>query len=389
MQLSFHVSCSTILAAALADLFPDSKRLGFSGTEDCFYCDFTLPFPFRSEMVKLLEDRMRDWIKKKLPFVVKEMVSANAVKFLEHQGLFDEAEQARYSGSLVSLIELGHFVSLSPGDHLTTTAEIKFFKLSSVKHYNGWIRLIGTAAASKETLASKNFPSHLDLVEELHLLKRAGDGWVWLPNGEHLKSQLIEKAYQLFSDLDFITTPAGQEETAHLNYVKTTGRSSWEMIKTLQPESGYELFNPKVTLSDRLFFQATEERVISLLQIIAKFLRIFTFDFEVVIVGKPTKLLRDALKRGALKSSSEKGETARIEFRLKDGMGRSWVGPMIWHNEKDRVIKSSLFYSLERFVALFLEKSSHSVNEESLRLMRTLRERAAFSIFKGNKKLDR
>lgn len=389
MQLPLHVSCSTILAAALADLFPDSERLGFSATEDCFFCDFMLPFPLSSEMVKLLEDRMRAWIKKDLPFVVKEMVPANAAKFLEHQGLLAEAEHARLQSSLVSLIELDHFVALSPGNSLATTGEIKFFKLGAVKSSNGWIRLIGTAAASKEALVSKKFPSHLDLVEELRLLKRVGDGFLWLPNGEHLKKQLIEKAYQLFSDLDFITTPAGQEEAAHQSYVKTTGRSSWEMIKTLQRESGYELFNPRLTLSDRLFFQATEDRLISFLQIIAKFLKIFTFDFEVVIVGKPSKLLRDTLKRAAVKCSPEKGETPRLEFRLKDGMGRSWVGSTIWHDEKSHVIKSTLFYSLERFVALLLEKSVHSLSEESLRLMRALRERAAYSIFEGNKKLDR
>jgi threonyl-tRNA synthetase len=112
-----------------------------------------------------------------------------------------------------------------------------------------------------------------------------------------------------------------------------------------------------VGTTDRFFFTPDEASVISFLQIIAKFLTIFSFEFEVVIVGKISKLLRDAVKKVGFKTTSEQGEFSWIEFRLQDGLGRSWAGPRMWHEMKAGVVTGSLFYSLERFVALLVERN--------------------------------
>jgi hypothetical protein len=387
MPISIHqhnVSCSTILAAALADLFPDSKLLSFEATEKCFICDFTLPFPFTKDMLPLLEDRMRAWIKKDLPFQQVEMMPANAAQFFEHQGKPTEAAKVRFASDLVSLIRLDHFSGISPGKPLPTTSGIKFFKLVQAKTMNGWIRLIGTASFSKEELKvqieeCKNLPDHLALIEELHLFKQCPQGWLWTPRGESLKKNIIELTLQQLPNVDPIATPALDEKgllACHASYIKATGRSTWELIKLAPGPAERELFTAVGGVADRIFTAAEEKSVISFLQIIAKFLRIFTFEFEVVVVGKVSKLLRDSLKQAALKTTAERGERPSIEFRLRDALGRSWAGPRLRHEEKAGVVAISLFYSLERFVALFLENSEPL----GIRPERTLHERVPYSI---------
>jgi threonyl-tRNA synthetase len=127
---------------------------------------------------------------------------------------------------------------------------------------------------------------------------------------------------------------------------------------------GTELLDPVRGSVDRVFLPGREESVISFLQIIAKFLKIFSFDYEVVIVGKTAKILREALEKLELESSHERGEQPGIEFLISDALGRMWTGPRISYDEKTGLVQLSLFHSLERFVALLLEKrGDHCLKE--------------------------
>jgi len=170
---------------------------------------------------------------------------------------------------------------------------------------------------------------------------------------------ILEKTFQLFSGIDPITTPALNDKDlilCHSSYVKASGRGSVEIVKMSLGGEGLELVDTAEGVVDRIFLPETEESVISFLQIITKFLKIFAFDYEVVIVGKPTRILREALKKLQIKSSMESGEQSGIEFLISDALGRMWTGPRIFVDERMGVVGLSLFYSLERFVALILEK---------------------------------
>ncbi|MBS0647603.1 MAG: hypothetical protein JSS10_00085 [Verrucomicrobia bacterium] len=360
-----QVSCSVILAAALSDLFPAAQIRSCQATEKYFFCDVVFPFIFESEMIPLLEERMRSWVKKDLTFQVLEMMPSNAAQFLKHQGNTFAAESVRHENGLVQIIQLDRFAGRSPGDPLETTGEIEFFKLFLCQLHGKWIRLMGTAALSKDDLkqqvkTGKELPDHLKLIQEMQLLAPCPGGWLWLPRGEALKKSLIEKAFQLFSDIDPLTTPASNDKDlilCHTEYVKASGRGSCEIVKLFLGGEGVELLDPIQGTADRIFLPGREESIISFLQIITKFLKIFAFDYEVVIVGKTAKILREALKKLEIESTLERGEQPGIEFLISDALGRMWTGPRISYDEKRGLAQLSLFHSLERFVALLLEKT--------------------------------
>lgn len=366
-----QVSCSVILAAALRDLFPAAQVRSFQATEKYFYCDVIFPFTFESEMIPLLEERMKGWVKKDLPFKQLEMMPANAAQFLKHQGNNHAAEAVRRASGTVEIIQLDRFAGLSPGESLESTGEVKFFKLIPPQLHGNWMRLIGTSALSKDDLKlqvkdCKELPDHLSLVQEMKLLVPCPGGWLWLPKGEALKKNLIEKAFQLFSGIDPISTPASNDKDlilCHSAYIKASGRGSCEVLKMDLGGEGIELLDPVRGCVDRVFLPGREESVISFLQIITKFLKIFPFDYEVVIVGKTAKILREALKKLEIESTQERGEQPSIEFLISDALGRMWTGPRISYDEKTGLVQLSLFHSLERFVALLVEKRGVAMKE--------------------------
>ncbi len=364
-----QASCSIILAAAMGELFPAAQVTSFLATETCFYCDVVFPFEFESEMIPLLEERMKGWIMKDLPFKQLDMMPANAAQFLKHHNNPHAADIVKRQPGIVEIIQLDNFAGLSPGLTLDSTGEVEFYKIVTVQLNGSWIRLIGTAAFSKDELKAqvkqcKNIPNHLVLVKEKQLLAPCPKGWLWMPKGEQFKKNILEKTFQLISGIDLITTPAVNDKDlilCHASYVKATKRGSAEVIKMSLGGNGLELVDTAEGLVDRIFLPGTEESVISFLQIITKFLKIFAFDYEVVIVGNPAKILREALKKSQIKSSSENGEQSGIEFLISDALGRMWTGPRIFFDERSGLVGLSLFYSLERFVALLLEKEGATV----------------------------
>lgn len=368
-KFPIQASCSIILAAAMGELFPDAEVRSFLATENCFYSDVNFPFEFESEMIPLLEERMKGWIMKDLPFRQFDMMPANAAQFLKHHKNPHAAEIVKGQPGIVEIVQLDNFAGLSPGPTLESTGEVKFYKIANVQLNGSWIRLIGTAAFSKDELKLqvkrwKNIPSHLTLVKERQLLAPcplgSRGGWLWLPEGEIFKKKILEKTIQLFSGIDLITTPALNDKDlilCHSSYIKATGRGSAEVVKMSLGGEGFELVDTHDGVVDRAFLLGNEENVISFLQIITKFLKLFTFDYEVVIVGNPAKILREALKKLQIKSSPENGEQSGIEFLISDALGRMWTGPRIFFDERSGLVGLSLFYSLERFVALLLEKN--------------------------------
>ncbi len=119
---------------------------------------------------------------------------------------------------------------------------------------------------------------------------------------------------------------------------------------------GLELLIPPKRRSLHRIFTGNRTKVLFLSCKSSQICKIFAFDYEVVIVGKPTRILREALKKLQIKSSMESGEQSGIEFLISDALGRMWTGPRIFVDERMGVVGLSLFYSLERFVALILEK---------------------------------
>ncbi len=124
---------------------------------------------FKAKVVPLLEDRMRGWIKKDLPFKQLDMMAANAEQFLKTMAI---CMRLKLSGVNSALSRLSSWIILRAfARTLETSSEVQFYKIVTAQLHGSWMRLIGTAAFSKDELkaqvkALKEMPSHLSLVKE-------------------------------------------------------------------------------------------------------------------------------------------------------------------------------------------------------------------------------
>ncbi|HRY52499.1 MAG TPA: threonine--tRNA ligase [Candidatus Portnoybacteria bacterium] len=162
-------STAHVLAAAVLEMFPETKFAIGPNIEDGFYYDFELPRTLIPEDLPLLEEKMRAIIKANHPF---EKSSVSTKKAIE---LFDKAKQP-YKVDLikdlekdeaakeVSIYKSGPFVDLCRGPHLDSAGEIKAdaFKLTKIAgaYWRGDAknkmlqRIYGVAFENKKDLAA-------------------------------------------------------------------------------------------------------------------------------------------------------------------------------------------------------------------------------------------
>jgi len=131
-------STAHILAAAVLKMFPEAKFGVGPATEDGFYYDFDLPRTLIPEDLEILENKMKEIIKKDLPFEKADAPIANAVKDFGDLGqlykidlLNDLKEEDEKK---VSIYKTGKFVDLCKGPHIDSTGKInpQAFKLTKI-----------------------------------------------------------------------------------------------------------------------------------------------------------------------------------------------------------------------------------------------------------------
>jgi threonyl-tRNA synthetase len=270
--------------------------------------------------------------------------------------------------------------------------------------------------------------NHIHLGSEMRLYEEIppqSDSWCWFPKGANLRQTLVQLWQKTMQGNGFksLVTPSfihtdrepyficeGKDYTWNSNRLKAHAEIYQierkngqqfpfryaEQIENFNPLSSSELhglLQTRVTLKDQwsifcLPGQLIEE-LISSLQFIDRVVKILGFEYHwILIASRPGQTrnvrsksgesyLEDALKQAKF-SYTENFRSLRhgprIEMRLYDGYGRSWVGPEItlvsyegkqpsWllanSGEGGRevaVISGSLFGSLERVIALLIEK---------------------------------
>lgn len=162
-------STAHVLAQAVLALFPDAKYAGGPPIEEGFYYDFDIGRPFTPQDLEKLEKKMRGIIAQNQPFEREEVSVAEALQIFAGQeyklewiqGIGDDAAEQGVTDEKVSLYRNGpRFVDLCRGPHISSTGEIKAFKLlrSSGAYWRGseknpmLQRIYGTAWESKEAL---------------------------------------------------------------------------------------------------------------------------------------------------------------------------------------------------------------------------------------------
>jgi len=238
-------SAAHVMAEAVQSIFPQAKFGIGPAIENGFYYDFDLPRSLTPDDLPLIEAKMNEIIASNVPFVRQEVTKEEARQLFAAQPykleLIDEIQDEK-----VSLYRQGSFIDLCRGPHVSSTGEIKAFKLVSIagaywrgdEHHPMLQRIYGVAFDTKEALAQhlKKLDEaakrdHRKLGRDLDLFSihdEAGPGLVhWHPKGavirrlieNFLTDELIKRGY------DMVYTP----HIAKLDLWKTSGH--WEFYR--------------------------------------------------------------------------------------------------------------------------------------------------------------
>jgi len=238
-------SAAHVLAEAVQSIFPDAKFGIGPAIENGFYYDFDLPRSLTPGDLPLIETKMSEIIAQNQPFVRQEVTKQEARQLFAAQPykleLIDEIPDKK-----VSLYRQGSFIDLCRGPHVSSTGEIKAFKLISIagaywrgdEHQPMLQRIYGVAFGTEEALVEhlKRLEEaarrdHRKLGAELDLFsihEEAGPGLVlWHPKGavirrvieDFWKDEHVKRGYAL------VYTP----HIAKLDLWKASGH--WEFYR--------------------------------------------------------------------------------------------------------------------------------------------------------------
>ena len=168
-EIFFH-SSSHIMAQAVQEIFPGTKIAIGPAIEEGFYYDFDSEHIFSPEDFKTIEKKMKEIIRKNLPFQKKILKREEAIRLFEQNGEIYKIELIKdIPDEEISVYQQGEFFDLCRGPHIPFTGRIKAFKLISVAgaYWRGseknkmLQRIYGISFDSKEAL-----DNYLQLIEE-------------------------------------------------------------------------------------------------------------------------------------------------------------------------------------------------------------------------------
>src|SRR5579871_44452 len=165
----YRHSTAHLLAAAVLELFPETKLGIGPPIESGFYYDFQRPEAFSPEDLEKIEKRMWEIQARDLPYERKYTPKEEGLKLYADQPMKIELITER-AGDVFSEYTLGpHFIDFCRGPHVPSTKKLKAFKLLSIagaywkgSEKNAQLqRIYGTAFFSK-----KELDEHLAKLEE-------------------------------------------------------------------------------------------------------------------------------------------------------------------------------------------------------------------------------
>ncbi|MBN1444912.1 MAG: threonine--tRNA ligase [Candidatus Omnitrophica bacterium] len=164
----WHTS-SHILAHAVQRLFPDIKLGTGPAIEKGFYYDFYRKNPFTPEDLKLIEKAMSSIIKENLSVEPVKKNKEEARAILKDEPFKLEILEA-LEGEQAIFYKQGNFIDLCQGPHLSSTGQVKHFKLLSVaaSYWRG-----DEKRESMQRIYGISFPEKQELEEYLKFIEEA------------------------------------------------------------------------------------------------------------------------------------------------------------------------------------------------------------------------
>ncbi len=241
-------SAAHLLAAAVMELWPSTKRTIGPAIENGFYFDFEFEHPVSENDFAKIEQKMHELVKKWESFERSELTPEDAKKeYVNNPYKHELIDEFSQNGETLTFYKSGDYWDLCKGGHCEhPSQELKHFKLLSVAgaYWRGseknkmLTRIYGTIFPTKEEL-----DAHLTLLEEAKKRDHrkigaeqqlffiddvVGKGLVmWLPNGTIIRDQIEKLAIQMEEKDGYVrvvTPHIAKEElfttSGHLPYYK-------------------------------------------------------------------------------------------------------------------------------------------------------------------------
>jgi len=223
----FHHSSAHLMAAAVLELFPETKLGHGPATDTGFFYDFLRETPFTPEDLEKIEKKMKEIVDRNEPFARDFLDRDAGLERFKNDGDFMKChfiEQFTKSDEKISLYKTGKFVDFCRGPHIPSTGKIKAFKLINIagaywlgKEGNPQLqRIYGTSFYSKKEmdeymkqLEEAKRRDHRALGKQLDLYsiqELAGPGLIfWHPKGglirtimeDWLRAEYLKRGYSL------------------------------------------------------------------------------------------------------------------------------------------------------------------------------------------------
>ncbi len=208
----YRHSSAHLMAAAVLELFPETKLGHGPATENGFFYDFYRERPFTPEDLEKIEKKMHELVQQDLPYAREFVERTEGLQRFKGEGDFMKChfiEQFTKPDEKISIYKTGKFLDFCRGPHIPSTGKIKAFKLLNIAGAY-WLgdeknpqlqRIYGTSFFSKKDLdaylagieeAKKR--DHRVIGKQLDLFsiqELAGPGLIfWHPKGGIIRKEM-------------------------------------------------------------------------------------------------------------------------------------------------------------------------------------------------------
>ena len=223
----YRHSSAHLLAAAVLELFPETKLGHGPATDSGFFYDFYRPTPFTPEDLEKIEKKMQEMVHQNIPYAREFLPRDQGLAEFKKEGDFMKChfiEQFTKPDEKISIYRTGKFLDFCRGPHIPSTGKIKAFKLLNIAGAY-WLgdeknpqlqRIYGTSFFSKKDL--DDYLKHIEetkkrdhrvLGKQLDLFsiqELAGPGLIfWHPKGgiirkemeDWMREQYLKRGYSL------------------------------------------------------------------------------------------------------------------------------------------------------------------------------------------------
>ena len=246
LQVYRH-SSAHLLAAAVLELFPETKLGHGPPTDSGFFYDFYRPTPFTPQDLEKIEQKMQEIAQRDEPYAREWLPRDEGLQRFRQEGDFMKChfiEQFTRPDEKISIYRTGNFQDFCRGPHIPSTGKIKAFKLLNIAGAY-WLgdeknpqlqRIYGTAFFSKKELddylhqlEEQKKRDHRVLGKQLDLFsiqELAGPGLIfWHPKGgiirkameDWMRDECTKRGYSL------VYTP----HVARVDLWKTSGHEGF------------------------------------------------------------------------------------------------------------------------------------------------------------------